>query len=199
MAERILGILASGGGSNFLAIHNAAKKNQLPFTRIGVVLSDNEDAGALQHARRLGIRAFYLGKLNNDQRNDMIADIFNTIGVELGIGAGYLKKVGGAVLRSYPNEILNIHPAPLPRFGGPGMHGENVHKAFIESGVAWSGPTVHIMNEEYDDGQILGHVQVPVKANDTPKSLAARVLPAEHNLYWRVIAQQLRRGDHLEQ
>lgn len=195
MAEHLLGVLASGGGSNSRAIYNATRDGRLPNTRIAVVLSDNADAGVLELAKHREIPAYFLGsKITNEQRNQTIADAFRTRGVELGIGAGYLKLVGGAVLKAYPNEMLNIHPGPLPKFGGPGMHGEHVHQAVIDSGIKWSGPTVHIMNENYDEGQILAHVQVPVLEGDTAHALAERILPYEHNLYWRVIAQQLQRG-----
>lgn len=198
MTEHILGVLASGDGSNFRAIDDAIRDGRIPNARIGVLLSDREDSGALQIARERSIPALYLGKIDNDRRNETIADVFQSCDVELGIGAGYLKLVGGAVLLAYPDEILNIHPAPLPTFGGPGMHGENAHRAVIEAGVKWSGPTVHIMDNAFDKGQILAHVQVPVYTGDTPEQLAKRLLPYEHNLFWRVIAQQLQRGQHPE-
>jgi folate-dependent phosphoribosylglycinamide formyltransferase PurN len=192
----ILGVLASGGGSNFMAIDDAIRDGCLPNARIGVVLSDKEDAGALDIARQREIPALFLGNVNNDQRNETIADAFQSHDVVMGVGAGYLKLVGSAVLSVYPNSVLNIHPAPLYRFGGKGMHGLLAHQAVIESRIPWSGPTVHIMDEVYDQGQILAHVQVPVLRGDTPQQLADRVLPYEHGLFWKVIAQQLERGLH---
>lgn len=203
--EYVLGILASGGGSNFMAIDDAIRDGRLPKAicngqppdvRVGVVLSDNPDAGALDIARERGIPAIYLGDVDNTQRNATIADAFQDAEVDMGIGAGYLKLVGRNVLEACEFDVLNMHPGPLYRFGGNGMHGLKVHRAVIEAGMKWSGPTVHVMDEIYDNGQILAHVQVPVRKGDTDKDLAKRVLPCEHDLFWRVIARQFKRGSH---
>ncbi len=193
----ILGVLASGSGSNFRAIDDAIQDGRLEHARIGVVLSDQFNAGALRIARERGIPADFLGNVrSNDKRNDRILRSFKAYGVELGLGAGYLQLVGKQVLEYC--DVLNIHPAPLPKFGGKGLFGRNAHQAVLDAGVRWSGPTVHLMNEVFDDGQILAHTQVPVLAGDTPEALAARILPYEHNLYWRVVAQVMQRGDHPE-
>jgi phosphoribosylglycinamide formyltransferase 1 len=191
-----LGVLASGAGSNFVAIDDAIRDGRLQNTQIAVVLSDREDAGALVVARERGIPAIFLGDVDNDRRNTMIYQTFYDSGVELGVGAGYLQLVGQKILEYC--DVLNIHPAPLPKFGGKGMFGKQAHQAVIDSGASWSGPTVHLMNEVFDEGQILAHVQVPVLTGDTAGDLAARILPYEHDLYWRVIARQLARGTHPE-
>lgn len=192
--ELILGVLASGRGSNFCAIDDAISDGRLNNTQIGVVLSDNPDAGALDIARERGIPAFYLGDVDNEQRNEAIVEKFEGHGVNMGIGAGYMRQVGRNVLKACSFDVLNIHPAPLPRFGGKGMHGLLVHQAVLDSGVKWSGPTVHVMDEVYDHGQILAHTQVPVLKDDIASSLADRILPYEHALFWRVIARQHQRG-----
>jgi formyltetrahydrofolate-dependent phosphoribosylglycinamide formyltransferase len=196
--EHVLGILASGGGSNFVAIHDAIEDGRLPNTMIAVVISDKEDAGALDKARERVIPALWTGDIKGAERDHFIADRFQRYGVEFGIGAGWLTMVGKELLDLYPVSFLNIHPAPLPRFGGKGMHGKLAHQAVLESGVKWSGPTVHLMNENYDEGQILGHTQVPVLGGDTVSTLAKRVLEAEHDLFWRIIAKQIERGPHPE-
>ena len=97
--------------------------------------------------------------------------------------AGFLKLLPAEVCRAYPNRILNIHPALLPAFGGKGMYGERVHEAVLRSGASLSGPTIHYVNERYDEGRILAQWPVPVRPDDTPRSLAARVLEVEHVLY----------------
>ena len=91
------------------------------------------------------------------------------------------------VLSAFPDRVVNIHPGPLPRFGGPGMYGPHVHRAVLDAGVPASGPTVHLVSARYDEGPVLAHRPVPVLPDDTPKTLAERVLTAEHDLYWRAI------------
>ena len=191
--ETIIGVLVSGSGSNFRAIDDAIRGGRLENASVGVVLSDNPNAGGLKIAEKRGIPNMYLGDVTSVERNECIAEAFHDHKVDFGIAAGYLKFLGGSALRY---EIMNIHPGPLPSFGGKGMYGRNVHEAVIAAGVKWSGPTVHLVDEIYDHGQILAHRQVPVLENDTWQELASRVLVQEHDLYWRVIAQQIARGSH---
>ena len=114
-------------------------------------------------------------------------DILKKYHIELILLAGYMKLLPASIIKHFNGDILNIHPALLPRFGGRGMYGINVHKAVIESGEKETGVTIHYVNEKYDEGQIIKQVKVPVKDSDTPEILAARVLKAEHDLYWRVV------------
>jgi folate-dependent phosphoribosylglycinamide formyltransferase PurN len=108
--------------------------------------------------------------------------------------AGYLKLVPEAVVQAFRGRIINIHPGPLPTFGGSGMWGHHVHEAVIESGVAVSGPTIHFVDERYDTGPIIAQWPVPVLSDDTPDALAARVLKYEHRLYPAVLGA-LARGE----
>jgi folate-dependent phosphoribosylglycinamide formyltransferase PurN len=103
--------------------------------------------------------------------------------IDIVLLAGYLKLVPSPVVARYRGRILNIHPALLPSFGGHGMYGMRVHRAVLESGAAESGATVHFVDEEYDRGRVLAQRRVPVRAGDTPETLAARVLEVEHGLY----------------
>jgi phosphoribosylglycinamide formyltransferase-1 len=96
--------------------------------------------------------------------------------------AGYLRLIPPAVIKRYPQRIVNIHPALLPDFGGRGMYGLNVHKAVLAAGETESGATVHFVDEHYDEGDIIAQARVPVLPNDTPETLAARVLTVEHEL-----------------
>ena len=102
--------------------------------------------------------------------------------------AGYLKKLPASVVSEFAGRMLNIHPAPLPRFGGPGMYGHHVHEAVLQSGSSESGPTVHFVDQNYDTGPVVAHVPVAVLPSDTPETLAARVLETEHKLYPRAVA-----------
>ena len=97
--------------------------------------------------------------------------------------AGYLKHVPVAVVRAFRHRMLNVHPSLLPAFGGPGFYGRRVHEAALDYGVRWSGATVHLVDEAYDTGPIVLQDVVPVRPDDTPDALAARVLAVEHRLY----------------
>ena len=106
--------------------------------------------------------------------------------------AGYLKLLPAEVVRAYRGRITNIHPALLPRYGGKGMYGHHVHEAVLAAGETETGPTVHLVDEVYDNGRILEQAKVPVRPDDTPDSLAARVLEQEHRLYPRVLSKLIR-------
>jgi phosphoribosylglycinamide formyltransferase-1 len=101
--------------------------------------------------------------------------------------AGYLKKIPSDIVRRYHHRMVNIHPALLPSFGGKGMYGRRVHEAVLESGVRWTGVTVHLVDEEYDTGPIILQEPVPVYPGDSVEELAARVLEIEHQLYPRAL------------
>ena len=107
--------------------------------------------------------------------------------------AGYLKLVPGAVVSQFRGRMINIHPALLPDFGGPGMYGHRVHEAVLASGAKESGATVHFVDEAFDRGAIIAQERVPVMKGDTPETLAARVLEAEHRLLPRVVLDLARR------
>ncbi len=107
--------------------------------------------------------------------------------IDLVVLAGYLKLVPDTVIDRYRGSIINIHPALLPAFGGPGMYGRRVHEAVLASGSTVSGATVHLVDEVYDHGAVLAQARVPVLTGDTPDTLAARVLDAEHRLLPAVV------------
>jgi phosphoribosylglycinamide formyltransferase-1 len=107
--------------------------------------------------------------------------------------AGYLKLVHASVVARFRGRMINVHPALLPEFGGPGMYGRRVHEAVLASGAKESGATVHFVDEEFDRGAIIAQERVPVEPGDTPETLAARVLEAEHRLLPRVVLELARR------
>ncbi|MGH7672459.1 MAG: formyltransferase family protein, partial [Gemmatimonadales bacterium] len=113
---------------------------------------------------------------------------------DLVVLAGYLKLVPAAVVVRFRWRMINIHPALLPAFGGPGMYGRRVHEAVLASGATVSGATVHYVDEQYDRGPIIAQARVPVRPDDTPETLAARVLEAEHRLLPMVVLELARRG-----
>jgi phosphoribosylglycinamide formyltransferase-1 len=186
MTSRIA-VFASGGGTNLQAILDHFKA--LGSARAGdvvVVASDKASAGALERAKKAGIETAVLsGKRNPDGWNALA--LLKKHRVDFLALAGYLKLVDPEVLAELPSRVVNIHPALLPAFGGPGMYGERVHRAVLASGASVSGATIHYVEAEYDSGAILAQWPAPVLADDTAASLAARVLKVEHVLYPRVV------------
>jgi phosphoribosylglycinamide formyltransferase 1 len=185
-AQPRLAVLASGGGSNLQALIDAHARGDLPAPVV-LVIANRAQAGALERGSRHGIPAVFVGRKDHADPEARILELLREHRVDLVVLAGWLALVGPRLLAAYPGRVLNIHPGPLPRFGGQGMYGEHVHAAVLAAGVPSSGPTIHLVNERYDEGPILAHVEVPVHAGDTPESLARRVLREEHNLLWRVI------------
>lgn len=176
-------VLASGGGSNFQALLDAQEVDT-PW-RIRLLIADREGIGALERARAAGVATCVIptkGRTEADVGKDTLAAL-DSFGIQVLFLAGYLKLIPGPVVKGYRNRILNVHPALLPAFGGKGMWGMHVHRAVIASGTRLSGPTVHLVDEEYDRGAIVAQWPVPVLPGDTPEALAARVLDVEHRLY----------------
>jgi phosphoribosylglycinamide formyltransferase-1 len=186
-----IGVLASGGGSNLQSIIDSTLTNRLN-AEVTVVISNNRDSGAIQRAIRHGIDHLYLSKVTEgteEALDDHICRELTDRGIDIVALAGYMKKVGPRVLEKYKGRILNIHPALLPKFGGKGLYGIHVHEAVIKAGEKESGASVHIVDEEYDRGPVLGSVRVPVLPEDTPETLQKRVLEKEHELYPFILEQ----------
>ncbi len=175
-------VLASGGGTNLQALLDTCT-GSAP-AQVVVVISNKAAAGALDRARRAAVPAVVLA----DHRNaSELLGVLAAHQAELVVLAGYLKLVPPAVVDAYRDRMINIHPALLPSFGGEGMYGRRVHEAVLASGASLSGPTVHIVTAEYDRGPIVAQWPVPVHADDTPETLAARVLAVEHQLLPAVV------------
>ena len=189
MGKLKLGVLASGRGSNFAAILRAIEEGRLT-AEAKVLVSNREEAGALEVARQHHIPAYWLSSKDYDspEAYDVaIAQLFDQQEVNFVILAGYLRYITPEFINKYRNRILNIHPALLPSFGGKGMYGIRVHEAVLEYGCRVSGVTVHIVDEKYDAGPIVLQRCVPVLDDDTPESLAHRVLEHEHQIYAEAI------------
>jgi len=182
-----IAVLASGGGSNLQAMCDYLdERGDARGAEIVLVASDRPDAGALERARRRSIPAAVLRSTRAPDGHDLF-DLLRDHRVDFIALAGYLRLLPKDILAEFPSRIVNVHPALLPEFGGAGMFGERVHRAVLLSGACVSGATVHYVDEEYDHGAILAQWPVPVLADDTVQSLAARVLKVEHVLYPRVI------------
>ncbi|EAT60008.1 phosphoribosylglycinamide formyltransferase [Chlorobium ferrooxidans] len=180
-----IAVFCSGSGSNFQAIFHALKQREIN-AEIVLCLSNRWQCGAMEFARENGIATLHLTEKQFDSFDGFAAAMVECLKkeqIEIIVLAGYMRKVPDAVVEAYTDRIINIHPALLPKFGGEGMYGIHVHTAVLASGETESGATVHLVNEEYDQGRILMQRKVPVHPGDSPESLAARVLACEHTLY----------------
>ena len=182
-------VLASGKGSNLKAIIKAKKTRKI-YSKVVLVISNNSASGALNIAKQNRIPAYHLSQKFFKSEAEFVKKFLSLLkkfNVDLIILAGYMKKISPKVIRKFKNKIINIHPALLPSFGGKGMYGIKVHKAVLESGAKISGATVHIVDDKYDNGQIVLQKAVEVKDDDTPEVLQKRVLKTEHKLYAEAI------------
>ncbi|HJR67120.1 MAG TPA: phosphoribosylglycinamide formyltransferase [Gemmatimonadaceae bacterium] len=177
MTARIA-VFASGRGSNLQALHTYLER--AGGAEVVLVASDRAASGALTWAHDRGITTSTLGSGGDDGK--AILHLLATSRIDCVVLAGYLRLVPAEVVRAYRGRIVNVHPALLPAFGGPGMYGARVHRAVLASGTRVSGPTVHFVDEVYDHGPIIAQWPVPVFPDDTEAALAARVLRAEHLL-----------------
>lgn len=192
-----IAFLASHGGSNMQAVIDACKAGRLDARPVAVICN-NAGAPALDRAAREGIPAYHLcaGRRCPDEAA-LDREILATLrrhAADLIVLAGYMKKIGPAVLAAYRGRIVNIHPALLPKFGGKGMYGRHVHAAVLAAGERETGVTVHLIDENYDTGPILAQATVPVRPDDTVDALAARVLEREHVILSETL-QRIAKGD----
>ena len=183
MTRTRIAVLASGRGTNLQAIlDHFARLGERRRGDVVLVASDHADAGALARARAVGIDAKKIDKHCTD-----LAALLQGYSVELVVLAGFLRHVPDAVVHRYAGRLINVHPALLPAFGGPGMYGGHVHDAVLAAGVKVTGVTAHFVDEVYDRGTIIAQWPVPVLAGDDRATLATRVLRVEHILYPRVV------------
>jgi phosphoribosylglycinamide formyltransferase-1 len=184
MPDLSIAVFASGGGTNLQSLIDASIKGTFGG-RISAVISNNSGAYALERAGNAGIATYHISGKKFPEKERFVGELLRALEnheVNLIVLAGYMKLLPVEVVRKYRNRILNIHPALLPKYGGKGMYGMNVHKAVIESGDRISGATVHFVDEIFDHGVILIQRTAPVSAEDDPESLAAKVLKVEHKI-----------------
>jgi phosphoribosylglycinamide formyltransferase 1 len=187
MSRARIGVLASGGGSNLQAIlDHLASLGETRSGDVVLVASNRPDAGALERAARAGAATAVLESPHAPSGADL-ATVLREHAVDMIALAGYMRHVPTDVTRAHHGRIVNVHPALLPSFGGPGMYGARVHRAVLLAGAKESGPTVHFVDEVYDHGAVIAQWRVPVLPGDDERTLAARVLRAEHLLFPRVV------------
>lgn len=185
-----IAVFASHGGSDLQAIIDGCK-NKLINAQVAVVISNNADSMALQRAENERIPHYHLSvkKLGTEEAlAEEILEVLGKYDIDIIFLAGYMRMLHVSILDKYDNRIFNIHPALLPKFGGKGMYGMNVHHAVIEAKEKETGVTIHRVNAEYDSGEIVAQTTVPVLENDTAEVLAARVLEKEHEFLVEVLS-----------
>ncbi|MCP4706746.1 MAG: phosphoribosylglycinamide formyltransferase [candidate division Zixibacteria bacterium] len=180
-----IAVFISGGGSNLQSLMDASEAGRLSG-EIVLVISGHDNAYGLERAFNAGIDTFVYKVSNYPSKEDARRDLLEMLKeyeVEFIALAGYLKLLPSTVVKYFKNRITNIHPALLPKYGGKGMYGRHVHDKIIKSGDKESGVTVHLVDDIYDHGKIIMQKKVAISAQDTPKSLAAKVLKMEHRIY----------------
>lgn len=182
-----LAIFASGGGSNAEAIIEYFKNSDLG--QVALIVTNNPNAKVIDRAQNHEIPFYILeeGELEEGE----FSDVLLAMEIDFVVLAGFLKKVPQDILAVYDQKIVNIHPALLPNYGGKGMYGLNVHKAVKAAGEKESGITIHYVNANYDEGQIIAQHKVSLDPSDDAAKIASKVLALEHEFYPKTIASLL--------
>ena len=186
-----IAVFASHGGSDLQAIIDGCKQDKLNAT-VAVVISNNGDSMALERAKRENIPAYHMSAKkygSEDLLAEELLGVLEEYQIDMIFLAGYMRMLHVDILTKYHNRVFNIHPALLPKFGGKGMYGMNVHTAVIEEKEVETGVTIHRVNAEYDSGEIVAQTKVAVLQGDSPEILAARVLEREHTFLVEVISK----------
>lgn len=189
-----LAVFVSGTGTNFQAIQEAIEKDEIN-ARIVLLISSKPGVKALDTAREHHIDSFVMDEKEFASSGEYVNALSRKLSdykTDYILLAGYLKMIPVRIIGDYRGRIINIHPALLPKFGGKGMYGLNVHKAVLEAGEEYTGVTIHIVDEHYDHGPIIAQEKLKVRKGETPEELQKRVLKIEHQLYPRVVKELCR-------
>ncbi len=181
-------LFASGSGTN--AENIALFFQNHPDVEVSYILSNRSNAGVLDRAKRLNIKTMVFDREMFSDSTDVL-DFLTKIAPDLIVLAGFLWLIPKHIVQAFPNRIINIHPALLPKYGGKGMYGNRVHEKVIENGEKESGITIHFVNEKYDDGDIIFQARCKVEDDDTPESLANKIHNLEYKHYPEIIRQVL--------
>lgn len=182
-------IFASGSGTNAENIARYFSKSET--ITVAVVLSNNRNVGVHARVNKLGIPSFVYTREEFTGGASVLAKLAE-YQVDFIVLAGFMNKISEALLRAYPGKIINIHPALLPKHGGKGMFGMHVHEAVVATGEKESGITIHYINENYDEGDIIFQATCPVLSTDTPEEVATKVHALEYAHYPHVIEELLK-------
>ena len=192
MAEKKIGVLVSGGGTNLQALIDAQNRGELGGGKITLVIASKPGVYALERAAKNGIEGNVLARKDYESIADYsaaLADALEDAGIDLVVLAGFLTIIDEQVYQRFPNRILNVHPALIPSFCGKGYYGLHVHEAALAKGVKVSGATVHIVTPECDAGPIVLQKAVEVKENDTPETLQKRIMEEAE---WKILPEAVK-------
>lgn len=177
-------IFASGSGTNAENIALYFANN--PKIKISLIISNKKDAFVLERARKIGIPSYSFSK-SEIEDSTLVLDTLKEYKIDFIVLAGFLFKVPQPILDAYPNKIVNIHPALLPKYGGKGMYGDAVHKAVVAAKERKSGITIHYINERYDEGDIIFQASCEVLPDDSPEDVAQKVHKLEYEHFPKII------------
>lgn len=183
-----LAIFASGKGTNAQNFISFFSKNR--YGKVSIILTDRKDAPVIERCEKLGVKVVVFS--TEELNNGIVLEILEREKIDFIVLAGFLKMIPLDILERYHNHIVNIHPSLLPRYGGRGMYGMNVHRAVIENQEKESGITIHRVSEICDDGAIIFQACVRVDSTDTPESLASKISQLEMEHYPRVVESLLK-------
>ena len=187
MTKRIA-IFASGSGSNAENIHQYFTSNN--DVEIVAILTNNPNAKVIERANRLNIDCKVFDRTSFYNTSEIV-DYLKAKQIDLVILAGFLWMIPENLIKAYPNKIINIHPALLPKYGGKGMYGDNVHKAVVENKEAESGITIHFVNEKYDEGEIIYQAKCTILPTDNYEDLANKIHALEYEHFPKIIDKVL--------
>ncbi|HOV70722.1 MAG TPA: phosphoribosylglycinamide formyltransferase [Dysgonamonadaceae bacterium] len=179
-----IAVFASGNGSNAENIIRYFKDNE--EIRVALIISNKANAYVHTRAKNWGVPSYTFSK-DEFEKGDPILEKLREYQIDFIVLAGFLLKISDPILKAYPQRIINIHPALLPKYGGKGMYGDHVHKAVLQAGEKESGISIHYVNERYDEGDIIFQARCPVLPSDTPEELAQRIHKLEYEYYPQVI------------
>ena len=179
-------IFCSGSGSNAEALMTHFQHHQ--SIRIAAVLVNSQHSFALTRTEKFGVDGQYFSRKTFSENPESVLDFLKDKNISFILLAGFLQLVPEVLIEHFPDRILNIHPALLPSFGGPGMYGHFVHEAVKASGVSETGLTIHMVDAEYDNGKIIFQATCRVEKDDSPSDIAARVLVMEH-IHYPLVAE----------
>ena len=181
-------IFASGTGSNAEAIIRYFNNNS--SINIEAVFSNNAHAEVLEKAQKMGVNRFVFNNNQLTNSSDVLKQLVQ-LSPNLVVLAGFLKKIPQNIIEAFPNKIINIHPALLPKYGGKGMYGQNIHRAVVQNQESESGISIHYVNKNYDEGGLIFQAKCSLSENETPESLSEKVRVLEHTHYPLIIEKIL--------